>query len=66
MIVREIVANPVWVMSTFDWWNDFDDTLSWLQHNHPELVSDFKRRHEGWLQRRHDRAQKHETPASVN
>lgn len=37
MIVREIEQNPE-LLDSFDWFNDYKDTLRWAKQNAPHLV----------------------------
>lgn len=48
MIIREIKQNPE-LMKTFDWFNDYDDTLSFIKDHCPELVQEFNFNYKVWL-----------------
>ena len=51
MIVREIVKEPFKVMSTFDWFNDSKDTISWLKGcGHLALAEQVAAGYEAWQQ----------------
>lgn len=39
MIVREIKKDADKVLSNFDWFNDYKDTLSWCKHNCPDIAN---------------------------
>lgn len=38
MIVREIRDNPDLILSTFDYFNDYNDTRKYCECHYPELV----------------------------
>jgi len=50
MIVREIKQEPEKVMATFDWFNDYKDTRSWLRYACPGILPEFDRRYKLWLE----------------
>lgn len=54
MIVREIEKNPL-LLETFDWFNDYDDTLAWAKHSAPELVEKLEDGFKVWLKAYHER-----------
>lgn len=52
MIVREIKADPDGVLATFDWFNDYKDTRSWLLGGLQfGLLEMLDKGHEKWLVR---------------
>ena len=42
MIVREIKDDTDRVISDFDWFNDYKDTLAWCKNNHPDIAIKLK------------------------
>ena len=42
MVIREIKNNPE-LIKTFDWFNDYKDTVKWAKHNCPEIVNKLKK-----------------------
>ena len=48
MIVREIVEEPE-LIENFDWFNDYDNTRSYLEYEAPEMLPEFDARFEEWL-----------------
>lgn len=60
MIIREIKQNPE-LRKTFDWFNDYDDTLSFIKSACPELVKEFTFNYHVWLHKRHEKFSKKRT-----
>lgn len=64
MIVREILNNPQ-LIDTFDFFNDFDDTIAWLDRavqRHPEaaeVAAKLRTNYEAWKVARNKRCQAH-------
>lgn len=53
MIVREFQKSPFTVINNFDWFNDFDDTYSWLKGaGDTESAALLKAGHDLWLKKR--------------
>lgn len=55
MIIREIKQDPKTVLSTFDYFNDYQDTLSWAIDNFPEVVDELKQGYDRYLKDRKKR-----------
>lgn len=53
MIVREIAQYPAAIMESFDFFNDFNDTHSWLlMTGRGDIAAELDQRHAVWLEER--------------
>lgn len=52
MIVREIKENPDKILSSFDWFNDYDDTRNYcMRISRPDLVTRLEDGFKVWMKK---------------